>query len=176
MSHASRPCSAMLTWYPAARTSAESWARETGSSSATRTEKGLGMQEVEDGTRFAPHEGEPRARQRQIARLSRHFDVPKQRGQGLRAEGGGRRLDDVRGAVDRLRIFTLGCRHERVEALRQGGDERGDDPVDRLLRARLPHRAAERLEVDRQWPRSAGLHGKHTPTLNHGEELMRLKR
>src|SRR5213593_32613 len=155
-SHASLPLEAPLTSYPAAFASAPSWALDTGSSSTTITEIRLGIPPafrrrpkiVERGPRLAAYVAKFVTRAGQIAIPRRALHVFEQRGEMARADRSRCGLEGMRRPLQRLGLGAAGRGHECLQALRQGGHERLEDPVHGLGRARFLHGATEAREVN----------------------------
>src|SRR2546427_7360852 len=157
-SHASLPLGAPLTSYPAAFASAPSWALDTGSSSTTITEIRLGIPAafrgrsniVERGLRLAAYVLKFVTRTGQVATVCCALHLLEQGGQVAGADRPRGRLEGMRRALQRLGL-GVGCRgHERLQALRQGGDEGLKDPVHRVGCSRFLHGATEGREVNRR--------------------------
>src|SRR5579885_899389 len=141
-SHASRPSATAVTANPAAPTSAPSCVRATGSSSATRTATASATEVLQHGAGLALQGVEPAAGGGDVALARGRLHVLQQGGQARRADGGGGRLEGVRGAPDRLGIVAGRRGRQRREPRGESGDEGGDDLVGRRLGARLAHRRA----------------------------------
>src|SRR5438270_10616555 len=109
-SHASRPLGAVFTSYPAALASAPSCELDTASSSTTSTGIALTiptafhrcLKVVERRLRFAAHLLQLVARPHHVATPGRGFDLIQQGGEATGADGGSRRLERVRRALNRL--------------------------------------------------------------------------
>src|SRR5438876_7752261 len=157
-SHASRPLGALCTSYPAAFASAPSWALDTGSSSTTITEIRLGIPTafrgrsnvIECGLRLAAYVLKFVARTGQVATLCCALHLLEQGGEVAGADRPSGRLEGMRRPMQRLGLRAARGRHERLQALRQGGHEGLEDPVHGIGRPRFLHGATESREVNRR--------------------------
>src|SRR2546425_9610374 len=183
-SHASLPLGAPLTSYPAAFASAPSWALATGSSSTTITEIRLGIPAafrgrsniVERGLRLAAYVLKFVTRTGQVATVCCALHLLEQGGQVAGADRPRGRLEGMRRALQRLGL-GVGCRgHERLQALRQGGDEGLKDPVHRVGCSRFLHGATEGRSVNRRGPRGGRVDRRGTPPLDRGDQVVGFER